>query len=49
MRDGRFVMSDTIGNLTVESIIRAMVGRDVSSLFPKTAMTPAPRCCGSST
>jgi rhamnose transport system ATP-binding protein len=36
MRDGRFVMSDMVGNVTVESIIRAMVGRDVSTLFPKT-------------
>ncbi len=40
MRDGRFVMSDTIGNLTVEGIIRAMIGRDVSSLFPKTVDDP---------
>jgi rhamnose transport system ATP-binding protein len=36
MRDGRFVMSDMVGNVTVESVIRAMVGRDVSTLFPKT-------------
>ncbi len=36
MRDGRSVMSDLIGNVTVESIIRAMVGRDISALFPKT-------------
>ena len=40
MRDGRFVTSDTIGNLTVEGIIRAMIGRDVSSLFPKTVDEP---------
>ena len=49
MRDGRFVMSDTIGNLTVESIIRAMIGRDLSSLFPKIMAGTGPRCCGSST
>jgi rhamnose transport system ATP-binding protein len=36
MRDGNFVMSDLVANVTVESIIRAMVGRDVSALFPKT-------------
>jgi rhamnose transport system ATP-binding protein len=40
MRDGRFVMSDAIGNLTVESIIRAMVGRDISTLYPKTEGEP---------
>ena len=40
MRDGRFVTSDIIGNLTVEGIIRAMVGRDVSTLFPKTGGDP---------
>ena len=36
MRDGRTVMSDMVANVTVESIIRAMVGRDVSTLYPKT-------------
>jgi rhamnose transport system ATP-binding protein len=36
MRDGRFVTTDLIGNMTVESIIRAMVGRDISNLYPKT-------------
>jgi rhamnose transport system ATP-binding protein len=40
MRDGRFVMSDAIGNLTVDAIIRAMIGRDLSSLFPKTVDDP---------
>ena len=35
MRDGRFVMSDVIGNLTVESIIRAMVGRRHQHLVPE--------------
>jgi rhamnose transport system ATP-binding protein len=36
MRDGSFVMSDLVANVTVESVIRAMVGRDVSALYPKT-------------
>jgi rhamnose transport system ATP-binding protein len=36
MRDGRFVMSDMVANVTVESVIRAMVGRDVSTMYPKT-------------
>jgi rhamnose transport system ATP-binding protein len=40
MRDGRFVMSDMVSNVTVESIIRAMVGRDVSALYPKTEGEP---------
>jgi rhamnose transport system ATP-binding protein len=37
MRDGAFVRSDPIEELTVEQIIRSMVGRDLSALFPKTA------------
>jgi rhamnose transport system ATP-binding protein len=40
MRDGRFVRSDPIEDLTVETIIRSMVGRDLSALFPKTATVP---------
>jgi rhamnose transport system ATP-binding protein len=40
MRDGRSVMSDMVANVTVESIIRAMVGRDVSTLYPKTEGEP---------
>lgn len=40
MRDGRLVRSDPIADLTVDSIIRAMVGRDLSALFPKTPTTP---------
>jgi rhamnose transport system ATP-binding protein len=35
MRDGRFVMTDTIDHITVESLIRSMVGRDIDSRFPK--------------
>jgi rhamnose transport system ATP-binding protein len=36
MRDGRFVRTDPIEDLTVDVIIRSMVGRDLSALFPKT-------------
>jgi rhamnose transport system ATP-binding protein len=36
MRDGRFVRTDPIEDLTVDAIIRSMVGRDLSALFPKT-------------
>jgi rhamnose transport system ATP-binding protein len=35
MRDGRHVLTQPIGELTTESIIRAMVGRDMQALFPK--------------
>jgi len=37
MRDGRHVLTKPIGELTVQSIIRAMVGRDMDALFPKVA------------
>ncbi len=40
MRDGRFVRTDPIEDLTVDEIIRSMVGRDLSALFPKTPTTP---------
>jgi rhamnose transport system ATP-binding protein len=36
MRDGRFVRTDPVRALTVDDIIRSMVGRDLSALFPKT-------------
>ena len=48
MRDGRTVMSDMVANVTVESIIRAMVGRDVSTFTPRRKGNPEPRSCGSS-
>jgi rhamnose transport system ATP-binding protein len=35
MRDGRHVLTKPIGELTVQSVIRAMVGRDMDALFPK--------------
>jgi rhamnose transport system ATP-binding protein len=36
MRDGRFVRTDLTGDLTVDEVIRSMVGRDLDTLFPKT-------------
>jgi rhamnose transport system ATP-binding protein len=35
MRDGRHVLTQPIASLTVQSVIRAMVGRDMDALFPK--------------
>jgi rhamnose transport system ATP-binding protein len=35
MRDGHCVSTDTIAELTVEQVVRRMVGREVSSLYPK--------------
>ena len=35
MRDGRHVLTKPIEELTTQSIIRAMVGRDMDALFPK--------------
>jgi rhamnose transport system ATP-binding protein len=40
MRDGRFVRSAAIGDITVDEVIRAMVGRDLDALFPKTHTEP---------
>jgi rhamnose transport system ATP-binding protein len=37
MRDGRFVRTAPVEELTIDSIIRSMVGRDLDALFPKTA------------
>jgi rhamnose transport system ATP-binding protein len=36
MRDGRFVRTAAIGEITVDEVIRSMVGRDLDVLFPKT-------------
>jgi rhamnose transport system ATP-binding protein len=36
MRDGAFVRSAPIEELTIDDIIRSMVGRDLDALFPKT-------------
>lgn len=35
MRDGSFVSADPIDNVDVATIVRRMVGRDVTELFPK--------------
>ncbi|WP_434740616.1 sugar ABC transporter ATP-binding protein [Micromonospora sp. SH-82] len=40
MRDGRWIATDEIGGLTVDGVVRTMVGRDVSALYPKTETTP---------
>jgi rhamnose transport system ATP-binding protein len=40
MRDGRKVASAPTGAWSEESLVRAMVGRDLSSLFPHTPATP---------
>jgi rhamnose transport system ATP-binding protein len=40
MRDGRFVRTAPVGEVTIDDIIRSMVGRDLDALFPKTATTP---------
>jgi rhamnose transport system ATP-binding protein len=40
MRDGRFVRTATIEELTVDDIIRSMVGRDLDTLYPKTDTAP---------
>jgi len=37
MRDGRHVLTQPTEALTTESVIRAMVGRDMDALFPKVA------------
>ena len=42
MRDGRHVWTKPIGELTVQSVIRAMVGRDMDALFPKVPSEPGP-------
>jgi rhamnose transport system ATP-binding protein len=40
MRDGRHVLTKPIGELTIPSVIRAMVGRDMAALFPKVPSEP---------
>jgi rhamnose transport system ATP-binding protein len=40
MRDGSWVSTDPIGDVDVAQIVRRMVGRDVSSLFPKQNTIP---------
>ncbi len=38
MRDGRFVRTAATGDITIDEIIRSMVGRDLDMLFPKTQL-----------
>ena len=40
MRDGRRVSTDATADVTVDEVVRRMVGRDVSAMFPKTDTTP---------
>ena len=40
MRDGRHVLTASIDQLTIESVIRAMVGRDMDALFPSVPTEP---------
>src|ERR1700730_7408906 len=40
MRDGRFTRSALIEDVTVDDIIRSMVGRDLDAMFPKTTTEP---------
>jgi len=42
MRDGRHILTQPTGELTVQSVIRAMVGRDMDALFPKMAAEQGP-------
>jgi rhamnose transport system ATP-binding protein len=40
MRDGRFVRTAPIEDVTIDDIIRSMVGRELDSLFPKSDTAP---------
>jgi rhamnose transport system ATP-binding protein len=40
MRDGRHVLTEPIEELSVQSVIRAMVGREMDALFPKVPSEP---------
>ena len=40
MRDGRHVLTKPIQELTIQSVIHAMVGRDMDALFPKVPAEP---------
>ncbi|HZP21631.1 MAG TPA: sugar ABC transporter ATP-binding protein, partial [Bauldia sp.] len=42
LRDGRKVATATTGEWTEAALVRAMVGRDLSALFPHTPATPGP-------
>ena len=38
MRDGEFVRTDPIESLTIDEVVRSMVGRELGSLFPKSVI-----------
>jgi rhamnose transport system ATP-binding protein len=40
MRDGRWIATDRTADLTVDKVVRTMVGRDVSALYPKVPAEP---------
>jgi len=40
MRDGRWVSTDRAGDLTVDALVRRMVGREISALFPRVDHDP---------
>jgi rhamnose transport system ATP-binding protein len=40
MRDGKHVATEMVADLSVDDMIRRMVGRDLSALFPKQEVTP---------
>jgi rhamnose transport system ATP-binding protein len=40
MRDGRFIKTAPVEDLTVDDIIRSMIGRDLDALLPKTETLP---------
>ncbi|MCU7723071.1 sugar ABC transporter ATP-binding protein [Actinoplanes sp. KI2] len=40
MRDGKHVATEMVADLTVDDMIRRMVGRDLSALFPKQEVEP---------
>jgi rhamnose transport system ATP-binding protein len=40
MRDGRFVRSAPVDEVSIDDIIRSMVGRELDTLFPKSEVAP---------
>jgi rhamnose transport system ATP-binding protein len=40
MRDGKFVLTEPTGELDVDTIIRAMIGRDLGEMYQKTGTVP---------
>ncbi len=42
MRDGRWVSTDLLADVTVDEVVRRMVGRELEALFPKQEVEPGP-------